>query len=141
TEHDQETLQRLVHLMMIMEKRDIMRRLEDRLDIDKLPTKLIYEIVRFYFKRNIYSRCTHYLDILPSSQESLQSALYRLAILIDEKKMDQAVPVLTELLDKAPANPLLYKLAGDIHAFDGNKKEAASFYRLAHQIDPFTFSQ
>lgn len=141
TEHDSETLLHLVHLMMIMEKRDIMRRLEDRLDEDEIPAGIIYEIVRFYFQRNIYSRCQHYLDMLTTQQESLQSELYRLAILIDEKKMEEAIPKLTELLDKAPSNPQLYKLAGDIHSFENNTEEAESFYLLAHQINPFDFSE
>ena len=61
--------------------------------------------------------------------------------MIDEKKMDQAVPLLTELMDRAPSNPLLYKLAGDMHAFDGNKQEAESFYSLAHQINPFDYTE
>lgn len=139
--HDQETLQHLVHLLMVMEKRDVMRRLEDRLDPNELPAALIYEIVRFYFNRNVYSRCQHYLNKLTSQQESLQSDLYRLAILIDEKKMDKAIPMLTTLLDRAPSNPLLYKLAGDIHAFENNTEEAESFYSLAHQINPFEFTE
>lgn len=141
TDHDPEILQQLVHLMMVMEKRDIMRRLEDRLDDEELPAGLIYEIVRFYFQRNIYSRCLHYLDKLNSQQESLQSELYRLAILIDEKKMEQAIPKLSQLLNEAPSNPYLYKLAGDIHSFENNSAEAESFYTLARQINPFDFSQ
>ena len=141
SDYEPEILQHLVHLMMVMEKRDVMRRLEDRMDDDTLPARLIYELVRFYFERNIYSRCLHYLDKLPSQQESLQSELYRLAILIDEKKVEQAIPRLTELLDKAPANPHLYKLAGDIHSFENNEREAESFYKLAHQINPFEFSE
>lgn len=139
--HDQETLQHLVHLLMIMEKREVMRRLEDRLDTSELPAALIYEIVRFYFNRNVYSRCQHYLRMLTSQQESLQSDLYHLAILIDEKKMDEAIPMLSTLLDRAPSNPLLYKLAGDIHAFENNTEEAESFYSLAHQINPFDFTE
>lgn len=139
--HDDETLLRLVHLMMVMDRRDVMRRLEDRIGDMELPTIMAYEIIRFYFNRNVYSRCLHYLNRLSSQQESLQSDLYRLAILIDEKKMDEAIPLLTELLDRAPANPLLYKLAGDIHAFENNKREADSFYTLANQINPFDFTE
>jgi len=115
--------------------------LEDRLDTAKIPAGMIYEIVRFYFQRNIYSRCLHYLDMLTTQQESLQSELYRLAIFIDEKKMEKAIPKLTELLNKAPSNPQLYKLAGDIHSFENNIKEAESFYLLAHQINPFEYSE
>lgn len=138
--HVEETLLHLVHLMMVMGRRDVMRQLEDRITDIELPTILAYEIIRFYFNRNVYSRCQYYLDRLTSQQESLQSDLYRLAILIDEKKMEEAIPLLTELLDRAPANPLLYKLAGDIHAFEGNKREADSFYTLANQINPFDYT-
>ncbi len=139
--HDRETLQRLVHLFMVMGERDTMRRLEDRLTKPELPVTLIYELVRFYFKKNIYSRCLHYLDRLTMQQQSLQSELYRLAILIDEKKMDKAIPKLNELLEKAPSNPLLYKLAGDIYTFQNDNEEAESFYKLAEQINPFNFSR
>ncbi len=141
SKHEPDMLLRLVHLMMVMEKRDIMRRLEDQMEDTGLPALLIYEIVRFYFNRNVYSRCVHYLDKLTAQQESLQSDLYRLAIRIDEKKIEDAIPLLTELLDRAPSNPLLYKLAGDIHAFENNLEEADSFYSLAHQINPFEFTE
>lgn len=137
TEHDPETLCKLVHLMMVMNKRDIMRRLEDRLENIELPASLIHQLVRFYFKRNIYSRCRHYLDQLQPDQQSLQSELYALEILVDEKDLEDAIPKLKELLDKAPAHPTLYRLAGNIHQFEGNEEEAESFYNIARQINPF----
>ncbi len=138
--HNKQELRRLTRLFMIMEERDTMRRLEDRLTKPDLPVTFIYELVRFYFNKNIYSRCLHYLDRLTMHQQTLQSQLYRLAILIDEKKIEQAVPKLTALLEKAPSNPFLYKLAGDIYAFQNDNEEAKSFYRLAEQINPFEYS-
>jgi uncharacterized protein HemY len=140
SEHDSEILCRLVHLMMVMDQREVMRRLEDRLDDVELPASLAHRLIRFYFNRNIYSRCTHYLDRLTPSQKSLQSNLYKLEIFVNEKELDAAVPMLRELLEKAPSNPRLYKLAGDIHRFEGNEEEALSFYRIAHQINPFEYS-
>jgi glycosyltransferase involved in cell wall biosynthesis len=139
TEHDPETLCQLVHLFMVMDKRDVMRRLEDRLERVDLPASLIYQMVRFYYKRNIYSRCTYYLDQLKAQNESLRADLYRLAIHVENKNFDEAIPLLRHLLDHAPANPTLYKLAGDIHQFNGNEEEAASFHQLAKQINPFKF--
>ncbi len=140
TDHDAETLCKLVHLFMVMNQREVMRRLEDRLENIDLPASLIYQLVRFYFNRNIYSRCNHYLNQLKPQNESLRADLYRLAILVENKDLDEAVPMLKQLMDHAPANPLLYKLAGDIHKFSGNKEEAASFYDLAEQINPFEFA-
>jgi glycosyltransferase involved in cell wall biosynthesis len=139
TEHDGETLCKLVHLFMVMEERETMRRLEDRLGGVELPASLIYQLVRFYYNRNIYSRCTHYLNKLKPQNESLRADLYRLAIQVENKNLDEAIPMLKDLMDHAPANPMLYKLAGDIHRFSGNEEEAASFYSLAEQINPFEF--
>jgi uncharacterized protein HemY len=141
SEHDPETLCRLVHLMMVMEERELMRRLEDRLEQVELPASLIYQLVRFYFNRNIYSRCHHYLDQLKAEQQSLQSELYKLQMLVGDKEFSKAIPKLKELLDKAPSNPTLYKVAGDIHQFEGNTEEAESFYTIAAQINPFEYSE
>lgn len=141
SEHDPETLCRLVHLMMVMEERELMRRLEDRLERVELPASLIYQLVRFYFHRNIYSRCHHYLDQLKAEQQSLQSELYKLQMMVGDKEFSEAIPKLKELLDKAPSNPTLYKVAGDIHQFEGNTEEAESFYTIAAQINPFEYSE
>jgi GT2 family glycosyltransferase len=144
TSHNLKTKLRLIRLMMVMGKRDIMRSLEEKIEDDEdteLPAEFLYEIVRFYFSHNVYSRCLHYLNRLTSNQESIKSQLYRLAILIGEKKMAEAVPLLSSLLNKIPSNPMLYKLAGDMHAFAGNTEEATSFYDLAAQINPFAFGR
>src|SRR5699024_7968454 len=141
TSHEPEVLCRLVHLFMVMDKRDVMRRMEDRLVDIELPASLIYQLVRFYYNRNIYSRCIFYLDQLQPQEESLRADLYRLAIDVENKDFDQAIPMLRHLLDQAPANPTLYKLAGDIHQFNGNEEEAASFRNLAKQINPFRFDR
>ncbi|MEL7833058.1 glycosyltransferase family 2 protein [Fodinibius sp. Rm-B-1B1-1] len=140
SQHDDDVLCKLVHLFMVMGEREIMRRLEDRLDNIDIPAPLIYQLVHFYFERNIYSRCTHYLNRLKQQNESLRADLYRLAILVENKDLDQAIPRLKTLMEHAPANPMLYKLAGDIHKFSGNKEEAQSFYDLAEQINPFEFA-
>lgn len=141
SEHDPETLFKLVHLMMVMEERELMRRLEDRLEDLELPAVLIYQLVRFYFYRNIYSRCHHYLNQLKAEQQSLQSELYKLQMMVGDKQFTSAIPKLKELLDKAPSNPTLYKVAGDIHQFEGNQEEAASFYKIAAQINPYEYSE
>lgn len=139
-EHKPETLCKLVHLFMVMEEREIMRELENRLEDIELPTSLLYQLIRFYFNRNIYSRCMHYLNQLKPQNDSLRADLYRLAISVENKDFGEAIPMLKTLMDKTPANPMLYKLAGDIHKFNGNKEEASSFYDLAEQINPFSFN-
>lgn len=137
--HHPETLCNLVHLFMVMDEREVMRRLEDRLENIELPPSLIYQLVRFYYSRSIYSRCIHYLDRLDPQYDTLRADLYRLSIMIENKELEEAVPLLKDVLEHAPANPTLYKLTGDIHKFNGTQNEASSFYDLAEQIDPFHF--
>jgi len=139
SKHEPEILCKLVHLFMVMNEREVMRRLEDRLDKIELPASIIYQLVRFYYNRNIYSRCIHYLDQLKPQNNSLRAELYRLAISVENKDLEQAIPMLRELMERAPSNPMLYKLAGDIHKFNGDREEAASFYDIAEQINPFEF--
>jgi GT2 family glycosyltransferase len=142
TSHSLKTKLQIIHLMMVMGKRDIMRNMEEKIDDEaELPAVFLYEIIRFYFSHNVYSRCLYYLNRLSDSQETIKSQLYRLAILIGEKKMEEAVPLLSSLLNEIPSNPILYKLAGDMHSFVGNAKEAASFYDLAAQINPFAYGK
>ncbi len=141
TRHDPETLFKLVHLFMVMDEREVMRRLEDRLEGLELPAGLIFQLVRFYYKRNIYSRCKHYLNQLKPEMGSMRADLYRLAMHVDNKEFDEAIPLLRNLLEKEPSNPLLYKLAGDIHKFEGNSEEAESFHALARQVNPYEFEE
>ncbi|MDX1671008.1 MAG: glycosyltransferase [Balneolaceae bacterium] len=138
-ELEKETLISLVNLMMVMEEREMMRSLEDKMEQYELPVSFINRLIAFYFNRNIYSRCHHYLDKLDTDQKTIQSELYQLWIWVEEKEIGKAVPKIKELMDKAPAHPLIYKLAGDIHQFEGNKEEAEEFYRIASQINPFDF--
>lgn len=140
SEHEDDTLCQLVHLFMVMGEREIMRELENRLDDVDIPPGLIFHLVQFYYDLNIYSRCSHYLKRLPAQHQSVRAELYRLAIHVDDKNLDEAIPMLKYLMDEAPANPMIYKLAGDIHHYQNNQEEAESFYDLAMQINPFQFS-
>lgn len=141
SDHEPEVMFRLVYLMMVMDQREVMRRLEDKMENLELPVSLTYQLIRFYFNRNIYSRCIYYLDQLESDQRSLQSELYRLQIMVNEKEFESAVPKLKKMLESIPDNPMLYKLAGDIYQFQGNEEEATSFYHIAHQLNPFDYSE
>lgn len=140
-DHDRDTLLALVHLLMVMDQRDILRQLEDRLDRLELPVALIRQLVSYYFEKNIYSRCKHYLEQVREDQKSPHLKLLELQLAVSEKEMNQAVELLKELMRELPFHPLLFRLAGDIHSFEGNREEAASFYGLAAQIDPFNYKE
>lgn len=136
---DRETLIGLVELMMKADQRDVLRQLEDKLEHIELPEDILYELVNFYYERNIFSRCDHYMEEVKGDDLPFRFRLIRLKIAVIEKDMMTAVPLLNELLEEIPSHPDLYKLSGDIHSLEGNTREAKRFYELATQIDPFRY--
>jgi GT2 family glycosyltransferase len=139
--HARADLFALIRLMMVLDVRDVLRQLEDQLDTSHPDETLLYQLIEFYYQKHIYSRSMNYLKQLEPHQRSFRFRLMELSILMGDKKLEEATDLLNELLTERPAAPELYKIAGDIHLFYGNKKEASRFYLLAHQADPFRFSE
>jgi GT2 family glycosyltransferase len=139
--HAQADLFALIRLMMVLDVRDVLRQLEEQLDLSQPDENLLYELMEFYYQRHIYSRAMNYLSQLEAYQRSFRFRLMELRILMGDKKLEEATDLLNELLSERPATPELYKITGDIHLYYGNKKEANHFYLLAHQADPFRFSE
>ncbi len=135
---DENDLACIVTALLIADERELLRTLEDRLDFIELPTALLLLFVEYYFNKNIYSRCRHYLDKAGNSHPAFD--LYRLKILVSDKDIDEASSLLKKLLNKYPASADLFTLAGDLYRSSGEEGEAQSFYSLASQIDPFRFS-
>lgn len=138
TEWDENELACIVTALLIADERELLRTLEDRLDFIELPTALLLLFVEYYFNKNIYSRCRHYLDKAGNSHPAFD--LYRLKILVSDKDVDEASSLLKKLLNKYPASADLFTLAGDLYRSSGEESEAQSFYSLASQIDPYRFS-
>ena len=128
----------IISALIIADERELMRTLEDRLDELELPTAFLLLIIEYYFSKNIFSRCRHYLEKGGKSHPAFD--LYRLKMMVADKETKKAAPLLTSLLDRYPASPDLMQLAGDIYRLSGDQDEAKSFYALASQIDPFRFS-
>lgn len=125
----------LIRILMIADKRDLLRQIETKVEQEELPDELLQSLIRYYFRRNIYSRCRIYLD-KPNAEGPFYD-LYRLRIAVAEKETDHTVELLTGLMKQFPCHPELYKLAGDIHRIAGNEGESKSFYALAGQLNPF----
>lgn len=135
---DEDSLFKLIAILLIADQREFLRKLENRLDELTLPAPLLKSLIRYYYKRNIYSRCRHYLDQADNNDPYFD--LYRLRIAVAEKEAELAVSLLNRLMKTFPCHPELYKLTGDIHRMDDNEGEAKSFYALASQLDPGYFS-
>lgn len=128
----------IVSTLLIADERELLRTLEDRLDELDLPTPLLVLFVTYYFNKNIYSRCKHYLAKAGNSHTIFD--LFRLKIRVADKELDQASGLLNKLLEQHPASPDVYHLAGQMYRQQGDEEEARSFFTLAHQLDPYRFT-
>lgn len=137
TDFDQHELTGLIRLMMVLDQRDVLRQLEEKLT-PPFDSALLSELIYFYFNLNVYSRCQKYLE-LNQGNETLTNRMYRLRIAWSEKKLDLVNELVDELMNVSPGHPEVYKIAGDLNKLNGNKKEAEEFYTLADQLDPFRF--
>lgn len=137
TDWKEEELLTIILTLLIADERELLRTLEDRLEkVDPDPS-LVSMFIQYYFGKNIYSRCRHYLEMADGKHPMFD--LYRLKIMVAEKEFEDAIPLLNDLLDNYPASPDLFYLAGDMYQKSGDKSEAESFFALANQLDPFRF--
>lgn len=128
----------LIKSLMMANQRELMRHLENDLTQLEIPKSLLHLLIAFYYKRNIYSRCRHYLERAEKFKSPLFD-LFKLRIAVAELELDEAAELLTGLMEQFPCHPELFSLAGKIHHHGGNEGEAKSFYALANQLDPFTY--
>jgi len=128
----------IVTTLLFADQRDLLRILEDRLDELDIPEVILMLFINFYYRRNIFSRCKHYLAKTGRYRNPVFD-MYRLRMAVANKEVERAAKLLEKLMNIYSCNPELYKLAGDIHMADGNDGEAKSFYALANQLDPYRF--
>ena len=66
----------IVPTLLMADCRELLRTLEDRLDNMDLPPSMLLLFVNYYFEKNIYSRCRHYLDMAGNAHPAFD--LFRL---------------------------------------------------------------
>ncbi|MFU8813005.1 MAG: glycosyltransferase [Balneolaceae bacterium] len=127
----------IVSSLAMANQRDLMRTLEDRLDDTELPAVFLLLMVHFYFEKNIYSRCRHYLSRAGDAHPAFD--MYRLKIAVADKEIDTASELLQKLMADYPACPDLLHLAGELYRLQGDEDEAKSFLAMAGQLNPGRF--
>jgi glycosyltransferase involved in cell wall biosynthesis len=127
----------IVLTLLIADERELLRTLEDRLEALSPDKFLLMLFVHYYFRKNIFSRCMHYMNMADQSHPVFE--LYKLKILVADKEFEEAAPLLNDLLEKYPSSPELYFIAGEIYKKNGEEGEAKSFFAMAGQLDPFRF--
>lgn len=127
----------IVLTLLIADERELLRTLEERIDEMKPDSSLLVLFIHYYFKKNIYSRCKHYMGLAEKNIPIFD--LYRLKIWVADKEFDKAIPLLNEMLGEYPSSPELFYLAGDMYEKSDEQGEAKSFFAMASQLDPFRF--
>ena len=133
----EEELLTIVLTLLIADERELLRTLEDRMENITPDSSLLILFIHYYFKKNIYSRCKHYMDL--AGEDHPVFDLYRLKIFVADKEFDKAIPLLNDLLEQYPSSPELYHLAGEMYKKSEDHGEAKSFFAMANQLDPYRF--
>lgn len=127
----------IILTLLIADERELLRTLEEEIDEMKPDTSLLVLFIHYYFKKNIYSRCKHYMSLAEKNHPIFD--LYRLKIFVADKEFDKAIPLLNEMLGEYPSSPELFYLAGDMYEKNNEQGEAKSFFAMASQLDPYRF--
>lgn len=128
----------IVSTLLMADERELLRTLEDRLDEIDLPQAVLVLFINYYFEKNIYSRCKHYLKKAGNQHPIFD--LYRLKISVADKELEEASELLAKLMEDYPCSPDLLYLAGQLYRHSGDEDEAKSFFAMASQVDPGQFS-
>ncbi len=127
----------IVSTLLMADCRDLLRTLENRLNDLDLPVPILMLFINFYYEKNIYSRCRHYLKKAGRSHPAFD--LFRLKIYVADKETDKATALLTNLMEAYPASPDLFSLAARLYQQSGEQDEASSFAAMANQLDPMSY--
>jgi glycosyltransferase involved in cell wall biosynthesis len=127
----------IVSTLLMADCRDLLRTLEDRLNDLELPAPILMLFVNYYYSKNIYSRCRHYLKKAGNSHPAFD--LFRLKIYVADQETDNASTLLAKLMETYPASPDLFSLAAKLYQQNGDQDEAGSFAAMANQLDPATY--
>lgn len=133
----EEELYTIVLTLLIADERELLRTMEDRLLHVKPDNELLTLFILYYYNKNIYSRCRHYIQMADHANPLFE--LFKLKMLVTDKDYNKAIPLLNQLLEKHPSSPELFYLAAEVYKESNEEGEAKSFYAMANQLDPFRF--
>ncbi len=133
----EEELYTIVLTLLIADERELLRTMEDRLLQVKPDNELLTLFILYYYNKNIFSRCRHYIQMADDSNPLFE--LFKLKMMVTDKDFDKAIPLLNQLLERHPSSPELFFLAAEVYKENNEEGEAKSFYAMANQLDPFRY--
>lgn len=132
-------LNAMIRVMMAIDQRDILRKLEEELETSDIDRELSQLLITYYFDRNIYSRCKKYISEFDKNNLPFALRLYEAKIAVNERDLDFAAECIAVLGKERPAHPELHKLAGELSELNGNESEAKEYFTTAAMINPYKF--
>lgn len=126
----------MVRLLMAMDQRDLLRKLEEQLDELPLDRETYQLLLIYYYRRNIYSRCKKYIHAIDEQERPFIFRLYEARIAYEERELDLAMDLVATLGKERPSHPDLLVLASCLHTLNENDDQAAHYLAMAERLQP-----
>ncbi len=133
---DVDSLFGLIRMMMALDQRDVLRKLEENL-IEAEPSRELYQLlISFYYKRNIFSRCKKYIEAIEQESRPFSFQLFEAKIAYEERETDKAAQLVSELGKERPSQPDLLLLASRLHGLLENEEQSKRYLEKAEHLRP-----
>lgn len=126
----------LIRALMAVDQRDLLRTLEEKMDLGDLDFTMVELLIQYYYDLLIFSRCKSYIEKVDEQDRTLSMYLTLLKISISNKELESAAEMATVLTGFCPAHPELLMLSAQIHDHYRHPEEAETFRTLARQLNP-----
>jgi|GEM_PF-3093931 len=131
----------LVKVAILLEDREMLRSLEEKIDLATIQPNLIRLLCTFYFEKKVYSRMRVYLDATMLANLPLDLQVLHLEMLVNDREFNEAISQLERLYPSFPNHPKLNFLASQIYEFGGEKERANEFREKAEMLNPIEFNR
>ncbi len=135
-EWSRDQLHALIRALMAVDQRDLLRTLEEKMDLSELDLTMVELLIQYYYDLLIFSRCKSYIEKVAEQDRTLSMYLILLKISISNKELESAAELATVLTGFCPTHPELLMLAAQIHDHYRHPEEAETFRTLARQLNP-----
>jgi GT2 family glycosyltransferase len=133
---EREPLFSFIKVFALTDHRDLVRSLEEKASSFTFHPELALLLVQYYFQRNIYSRCEHYLAQITEASYLVRATVFRMEIALAERNYVDAVELSQWLVENAPVNADMFALLAKLNAAYDQLDDADKYYQQAHQVQP-----
>lgn len=131
----------MIALAALLDERELLRTLEEKIDFEEISNTLIRFICWYYFNKKVYSRMKTYIHPGNKNQLPLDLQVLYLDMLISDREFEDAINELERLYPQYPNHPKLNHLAGELYEFGGENERAEPFFEKAELLDPMLYSK